>query len=41
MAKEHLGDRGVDDNTKMNLEVVGCVCIEWMQLVRWRDAGRQ
>jgi hypothetical protein len=37
MARVYSGDLAVNVNIKMRLEVVG-LCVEWIQLVHWRDA---
>jgi len=38
MTRDHSGDLTVEVNIKMRLKVVGCICVEWIQLIHWRDA---
>jgi hypothetical protein len=35
--RDHLGDPGVEDNIKMDLQEVGCGVMDWIELAQDRD----
>jgi hypothetical protein len=38
--RDYLGDPDVDGRSKMDLNEVGCECIDWIELAQDRDRWR-